>query len=284
MNDSTGMQGHFAKVADVYREVRTTDEEPILHIRDRLAGRPAVTAADIGCGAGRYDLLLFRHLPNLRLACLDASREMLGQLSRHLDRNGIQDVEAINASVEEMALEDDSLDCVFTFNAVHHFDFPLFLAKAGRAIRKDGLIFIYTRTPEQNAASVWGRHFPGFLEKETRLYRLEEMERWIGEASGLEMIAASTFTYARTSSLERLLEQVRHRHYSTFSLYGEAELEKPANPSRTRFGARSPSPPRSRGKTKTPCFRSDGRMPDERLGHWACGGISSQSLFCQGRL
>ena len=226
MNELTGMHGHFAKVAGVYRELRTTDEEPILHIRDHLAGRPAVTAADIGCGAGRYDLLLFRHLPNLCLACLDVSREMLAQLSRHLERHGIHDFETINAVVEEMAFEDESLDAVFTFNAVHHFDFPLFLAKAGRAIRKDGLIFIYTRTPDQNAGSVWGRHFPDFREKETRLYRLEEMAGWIGETGRLRMIAARTFRYARTSSLERLLEQARRRHYSTFSLYGEAEFEK----------------------------------------------------------
>ena len=226
MKDLTSTQGHFAKVAGVYREMRTTDEEPILHIRDQFAGRPAVTAADIGCGAGRYDLLLFRHLPNLRLACLDVSREMLTQLSRHLGRNGIHDFETINASVEEMAFEDESLDCVFTFNAVHHFDFPLFLAKAGRAIRKDGLIFIYTRTPDQNAGSVWGRHFPRFHEKETRLYRVEEMEQWIGETGRLRMITARTFRYARTSSVERLLEQARSRHYSTFSFYGEAEFEK----------------------------------------------------------
>lgn len=222
----TGMQDHFAKVSGVYREIRTTDEEPILHIRDQLAGRPAVTAADIGCGAGRYDLLLFRRLPNLRLACLDVSGEMLDQLSRHLDRNGAHNFEVINASVEEMAFEDESLDCVFTFNAIHHFDFPLFLAKAGCAIKKGGLIFIYTRTPDQNAGSVWGRFFPDFLEKETRLYRLEEMAGWIRETGRLKMIAAKTFRYARTSSLERLLEQVRSRHYSTFSLYSEAEFEK----------------------------------------------------------
>ncbi len=227
MNELTGMQGHFATVAGVYREMRTTGEEPILHIRDQLSGRPAVRAADIGCGAGRYDHLLFKHLPNLRLACLDASREMLAQLSEHLDRNGIHDFETINANVEEMAFEDQFLDCVFTFNAIHHFDVPLFLAKAGRAIRKDGVIFIYTRTPDQNAESVWGRYFPGFDEKETRLYRLEEMEEWIGETAGqLRMIAVKTFRYARTCSLERLLEQARSRHYSTFSLYDKTEFEK----------------------------------------------------------
>ena len=226
MKDLIGLQGHFAQVAGVYREMRTTDEEPVLHIRDQLAGRLTVTAADIGCGAGRYDLLLFRHLPNLRLACLDVSREMLTQLSQHLGQNSIHDFETINASFEEMAFEDESLDCVFTFNAVHHFDFSLFLAKAGRAIRKDGLIFIYTRTPDQNAGSVWGRHFPGFHEKETRLYRLQEMEEWIRKTGCLRTIVARTFHYTRTSSLERLLEQARNRHYSTFSLYTEAEFEK----------------------------------------------------------
>ncbi len=226
MNEPTGMHDHFAKIAEIYREVRTTDEAPILYIRDELAHRDAVTAADIGCGTGRFDLLLFRHLPNLLLACIDMSREMLAQLSQYLAGNGVRDFETIAASVEEMAIEDESLDCVFTFNAVHHFDFPTFIAKAGCAIRADGQIFVYTRTPDQNAGSVWGKHFPGFREKETRLYRLEEMERWIGETGRLTLIAAKTFRYARTSSLERLLAQARSRHYSTFSLYAEEEFEE----------------------------------------------------------
>ncbi len=226
MNESTGIQGHFAKVAGVYRDIRTTDEKPILYIRNQLANRTVITAADIGCGAGRYDLLLFRHLSNLHLTCVDISVEMLTELSRYLDRNGIREFETITASVEELVFEDESLDCVFTFNAVHHFDFPLFLAKAGRIIREDGVIFIYTRTPEQNAASVWGQYFPDFCDKETRLYRKEEMERWIAEADQLRMISTKTFRYARTSSLKGLLEQARNRHYSTFSLYSEAEFER----------------------------------------------------------
>ena len=224
--DRDGTQDHFAKVADVYRDMRTTDEEPILHIRDQLAGRAAIIAADIGCGAGRYDLLLFRHLRNLQLTCVDVSREMLTQLSRHLERNDIDDFATVNASAEDMVFQDESLDCMFTFNAVHHFDFPLFLAKVGRAIRKDGRIFVYTRTPDQNADSVWGRYFPDFREKETRLYRLQQMEDWVRNTGRLRLIAAKTFRYARTASLERLLEQARNRHYSTFSLYREAEFDR----------------------------------------------------------
>jgi ubiquinone/menaquinone biosynthesis C-methylase UbiE len=225
MNALPGMEGHFAKVADVYRDMRTTDEGPILYIRDQLAGRSTVAAADVGCGAGRYDLLLFRHLNSLSLACVDISSEMLAQLTRHLEQNGIGDFETVNAGVEDVALADGSLDSVFTFNAIHHFDFPLFLSKAKRALKNDGQVFIYTRTPEQNAGSIWGKFFPGFSEKETRLYRLEEMEKWVGEADGLELIEAKSFRFPRASSLERLIEQARNRHYSTFSLFSEAEFD-----------------------------------------------------------
>ncbi len=37
MNEPTSMQGHFAKVAGFYRDIRTTDEKPILYIRNQLA-------------------------------------------------------------------------------------------------------------------------------------------------------------------------------------------------------------------------------------------------------
>ncbi len=205
--------------------VRTTDAAPVEYIRDALGARGEIVAADIGCGAGRYDLLLFGYLENLRLTCVDANPAMLEQLSALLGGEGIADFETIAATVEELRLADRSLDCVTTFNAVHHFRFPIFLAKAGAAIREDGRIFIYTRTPEHNAGSVWGRHFPGFSEKETRLNTLRRMETWIRESGSLKFIDSRTFSYDRTATLDRLVGQARSRHYSTFSLYDDAEFE-----------------------------------------------------------
>lgn len=182
-------------------------------------------AADVGCGAGRYDRLLFEHIPNLRLICVDASAHMLEQLSGYLAEAHIQNFVTQLSRVEDLALEDGSLDAVFTFNAVHHFSFLTFLAKARRALGNDGRLFIYTRTPEQNAGSVWGRFFPRFNEKESRLYTLERMEAWLAETPGLRVVEAKAFRYARKASLDRLLDQARSRHYSTFSLYGEREFE-----------------------------------------------------------
>ncbi len=219
------VHGHFSTVAGVYRDVRTTDEEPIRVIRGALAGRAAIRGADIGCGAGRYDYLLFRHLPDLHLTCIDMNPEMLAELSRHLRGNGIENFETLVASVEDLQLIDQSLDCIFSFNAVHHFDFPTFLNKIGGTMKKDGRTFVYTRTPGQNSRSIWGKHFPDFCEKERRLFKLETMKRWIDATERLTLIDARTFRYPRTASLRRLLEQARSKHYSTFSLYRPGEFD-----------------------------------------------------------
>ena len=219
------MDGHFSSVANVYREIRTTDPEPVYYIRDALAGRDAVLAADIGCGAGRYDKLLFEHVPNLHLTCIDASAQMIEQLTNHLAEADIRNFVAKVSSVADWPVSERSLDAVMTFNAVHHFAFPTFLGKAGHALRDDGRMFIYTRTPEQNAGSIWGRHFPRFTEKESRLYSIEQMERWVTDRSDLKIVEVKRFRYARRSSLKRLLSQARGRHYSTFALYDAHEFE-----------------------------------------------------------
>lgn len=220
------MQKHFRGIAGAYRQLRTRDEAPVLYIRDTFAGRGSIRAVDIGCGEGRYDIFFFRHLPKLHLTCVDANERMLAELSRYLGKHNITNFDTIHASVDDLDLAEERFDAVFTFNAVHHFDFQSFLSKAARAIRNDGWIFIYTRTPSQNAETIWGQHFPSFLEKETRLYELAQMESWIRDTLRLRLDAVKAFSYRRRSDLDRLLLQARGKHYSTFSLYTDDEFEE----------------------------------------------------------
>ena len=170
---------HFANIADVYRGVRTTDLEPIVYIRNALASRSVVRATDVGCGAGRYSRLLFECIPNLHLVCVDVSTQMLEMLASYFAEGGIQNFSTQLSNVQDLALAKGSLDALFTFNAVHHFNFAIFLAKARGVLRDDGHLFIYTRTPDQNVGSVWGRFSPNFTEKESRLYTLDRMKAWI---------------------------------------------------------------------------------------------------------
>ena len=228
---------HFERVAVVYESLRTTDEAPVRAIGQLLPGRP-VTGLDIGCGTGRYTRLLRALLPDgSLLVAADVSAAMLAQL-RAASRGHARGVVPLLAAAEELPLRTASLDLVTAFNCVHHFDLARFLAAAARVLQPGGQLFIYTRTPQQNARTIWGRYFPGFTEHEQRLHSQAAIRDAVRRTDGLTMIAAQTFQHPRTSTAERLGAQAQGRHYSTFSFYTPQELRAAI----ATFLARLPGP------------------------------------------
>src|SRR6267154_792025 len=214
---------HFERVAVVYESLRTTDEAPVRVIGRLLPGRP-VTGLDIGCGTGRYTRLLRALLPDgSLLAAADVSAAMLAQL-RAASRGHAVGVVPLLAAAEQLPLRTASLDLVTAFNCVHHFDLGRFLTAAARVLRPGGQLFIYTRTPQQNARTIWGRCFPGFTEHEQRLHSQATFRDAVRRTDGLTAVATQTFKHPRTSTAERLRAQAEGRHYSTFSLYTPDEL------------------------------------------------------------
>ena len=223
----TTQNKHFSNIADKYRDLRTTDLEPVLCIKKGLEKLPRIEAANVGCGAGRYDLQLFKHIGDrLYLNCLDANGEMLNQLEEYLSGQGINNFRTKRSSAETLPLESNSLDCMFTFNAVHHFNLTSFLREALRVLKGEGYLFIYTRLRSQNSRNIWGTYFPLFNEKETRLYELNEIQEMVGTVQAMKLDAAEYFKYERKSPISRLIEQADNRHYSTFDLYAEKEFSK----------------------------------------------------------
>ena len=128
------------------------------------------------------------------------------------------------SAAEELPLRAASLDLVTAFNCVHHFDLGRFLAAAARVLRPGGQLFIYTRTPQQNARTIWGRYFPGFTEHEQRLHSQAAIRDAVRRTRGLTVIATQIFKHPRSSTAGRLQAQAEGRHYSTFSLYPPEEL------------------------------------------------------------
>jgi ubiquinone/menaquinone biosynthesis C-methylase UbiE len=221
------MQNHFSNIAKKYRDLRTTDSEPITLIVNKLANFESIEAVDVGCGAGRYDMLLYRYLEDkLKLTCLDANPDMITNLSTYLSRHGVNNFSAKCSTAEVMPFSDNSLDCVTTFNAIHHFKLPSFLHESARVLKRSGYFFIYTRLRDQNARNIWGQYFPQFQEKETRLYSLEEMKQKIGIVDDLSIESIVFFAYNRLAALEQLLERAQNHHYSTFLMYTPEELTK----------------------------------------------------------
>ena len=224
-NGQQVMNDHFSRVANSYNDIRTTDLEPIVFIKGGLDGKRHVEAADIGCGAGRYCLKLLQHLDILHLTCIDVNESMLEQTADYLRAAGITNFKTIRSLAKDIPLADNSMDCIFSFNAIHHFDFVAFMEKAANVIRDGGIIFIYTRLRSQNTRNIWGRYFPFFLVKENRLYEPDELEEMIKPIESLSIECLKQFKYRRNASLSQLVHVARNGHYSTFSLYQNNEFE-----------------------------------------------------------
>jgi ubiquinone/menaquinone biosynthesis C-methylase UbiE len=218
---------HFSEIAGAYRGLRTTDLEPILHIKRRLRGISSIRAADVGCGAGRYDLKLFHHIGHKieHLYCVDLTHRMLEQVKDYFARHRVPHFEVVRSVAPHLPFPPERLNCMFSFNSIHHFDVSGFLREVSRILERGGRLFVYTRFRSQNARNIWGEYFPRFCEKETRLYELDELETKIGAIPTLKIEHVQFFSYQRVSTLRRLSELARHRHYSTFSKYSESEFQ-----------------------------------------------------------
>jgi SAM-dependent methyltransferase len=220
------MYNHFRNLSCIYNELRTTDLEPIIFICEKLQNRNNLKGADIGCGAGRYDLLLLKHLPELHLICGDVNEAMIKETTCYLEEHGQKNFSACCVDASDLQLPQGALDFISTFNAIHHFEPVRFLNQAGEALKVGGYVFVYTRLKSQNMRNIWGRLFPGFSEREDRLYNLSQIEKWIDKVESLTLEAIHFFKFKRVLSLEELFSQAKNKHYSTFSLYTEAEFDK----------------------------------------------------------
>jgi len=213
------MYDHFSTIASKYRAVRTTDTGPILYIKNRLDGKSGISIADVGCGDGRYSLELIKCFGDkCYLHCIDSNENMLKYLKDYLTEQNAMNFCVRPGDANKLPLENNSMDCIVTFNAIHHFDIQKFLGEVFGCIKENGYLFIYTRLRNQNSRNIWGKYFPLFNEMENRLFELDELKNHFQEAD-LKIHSSKVFGYSRTSSLERLVEQAKNKHYSTFEFY-----------------------------------------------------------------
>jgi ubiquinone/menaquinone biosynthesis C-methylase UbiE len=217
---------HFSTIAKRYRNLRTTDLEPITMVVREMKNLARIEGIDVGCGAGRYDLLLCRYLGGaLRLTCVDANDYMLEELNKYLIKHGISNFDSMYSEAEHLPFPSNALDCICTFNAIHHFNLPEFLRESDRILKNGGYLFIYTRLREQNRRNIWGQYFPKFHIKETRLYTLDTLTHLLA-VSNLHIKSIEYFKYGRILTLSQLVKRAREHHYSTFLLYSSEELEE----------------------------------------------------------
>ena len=219
------MLDHFSQIASIYSQVRTIDYELINYITKKLAFKQTIVAADIGCGDGRYSIKLIEKLRNrLSLTCVDVNYEMLQQISKI--SSNIQNLQTKQAFAEKLPFEDNSLDCIFSFNAIHHFKINEFAKECNRVLKNNGVLFIYTRLKEQNESNIWCKFFPDFSKKENRLFDIQSLTKHISNQTSLNLTSTEFFEHKRSSDIQTLVSKAEKKHYSTFSLYTVSEFEK----------------------------------------------------------
>ena len=219
------MSDHFSQVASIYSQYRTFDHEAINYITKKLAFKQTIVAADIGCGDGRYSIKLIEKLRNrLSLTCVDNNYEMLQQIS-NISSN-FQNLQTKQAFAEKLPFDDNSLDCIFSFNAIHHFKINEFAKECNRVLKNNGLLFIYTRLKEQNESNIWCKFFPDFSKKEDRLFDNHSLTERISNQTSLNLTSTEFFHHDRSSDIRTLVSKAEKKHYSTFSLYTVSEFEK----------------------------------------------------------
>ena len=211
---------HFSKIASNYKELRTTDVDHIKYIKNHLGKESKINIADIGCGDGRYSLEILKSFKNCYLHCIDYNENMIKYLKSYLTEKKFTNFCERSGDASKLSLENNSMDYIMTFNAIHHFDLEKFFSEVYGILKDNGRLFIYTRLRNQNYRSIWGEYFPVFGDMEDRLYELNELEEYVKNS---EMTIKSTrvFGHARTSSLNRLVHQAKNNHYSTFALYDD---------------------------------------------------------------
>ena len=238
------MKNLYSSIAHIYRSLRVTDSEPVLYIKENLGDFNKIIAADVGAGAGRYAKLFFEHFGNdkLFLSCFDTNEFMLKSLTDYLKDNNVSNFITKIATAEEMPLSDRELDCIFSFNSIHHFNFYKFFQEAIRVLKDDGKIFIYSRTRKQNESSIWGRYFPLFSKKESRLFEPDEFEFKLGTIPGLELEETKIFSFDRDNTIKELVDRASSRHYSAFFLYEQDEFDYALSKFKENLEANYPDP------------------------------------------
>ena len=125
-----------------YFPLRRREAWALTQIRDE----PKETAVDLGCGTG-HALIKMRQLGFQQLMGVDISSEMLSAAASLVEENQLQDVQLVNADVQNIALlADDSVDVCTALGVIEYLDEdgPL-LAEIERILKPGGVAIIQTR-------------------------------------------------------------------------------------------------------------------------------------------
>ncbi len=146
---------------------------PPAEVMRALALRPGEAAADIGAGTGYFAQPMAEAVgPAGKVYAVDAQPEMLALLKSKLDRDGLANVELVQAEAERTGLPEASCDLYFLANVWHELeDWEAAAREARRVLKAGGRVAILDWRPDVDpehgpplAHRVDASHASGYLQ------------------------------------------------------------------------------------------------------------------------
>ncbi len=212
---------YFDDIAQEYEDVRGTEIWPSLLHTIRSLDSNTRRVLDVATGTGLFGVRLAEE--GFHVLGLDRNPHMLAQAIRKARQQDCS-FRGVLGLAEQLPLPERSISVMFSTNAIHHFDLQTHFTEVKRVLKPGGCYVVYIRFRKQNDRSIWGRLFPHFAEKETRLYNPEDFQGLEAEFPELALESLDELSFEKPFSYHRLMQIVSQRQYSTFAFYGEEEF------------------------------------------------------------
>jgi SAM-dependent methyltransferase len=133
--------------------------------------KPGEYLADIGAGSGYHVFKMAAMVPEGKVYAVDIQEEMLAELRRKQQQDGISNVSVIRGSEKNINLPDNSVDKVLMVDVYHEFSYPIeMVASIKSALKADGKIYLIEYRGEDPAVPIKETH------KMTEAQAVKEMQ------------------------------------------------------------------------------------------------------------
>ncbi len=150
---------HWAGAPWLLRETRE-DEENGAALRAWLAAAPGDAICDLGCGNGYHTLPLARDVGSAgRVFAVDLQPEMLMLLRERAEDKGLENLEYVEATVDDPRLPEGSCDVVLMVDVYHELSHPVrVLGHIRKALRPGGEVVLVEFRSEDRSVPIKLRH------------------------------------------------------------------------------------------------------------------------------
>lgn len=170
---------YFDQLALVWDEVSGTDIERIVQIISHAQIEPGNKVLDIGTGTGILLPFLNQMVGHKgKIYALDLSENMI---KRAQEKFSFPTVNFIHASVEDIPLEDTSIDCAICFSAFPHFQDQCFAISQVHRVLKPGGRFLIGHSEGRDTVNERHRRIGGVVQFDM-LPSSNEMQTLLEEA------------------------------------------------------------------------------------------------------